>query len=223
MASRATRITCIGAKPASTPALTQASQLEPLPANPAVDGSRVVGNQIYWAEPEPENPRLLRAKFDQAEPEVVARIEGSDFDVGPGYVLWRQERLQTEPELVLVQNFVLLDEAAGCARALPSLGESLSFNTALDDDHVYWYSFNALGDVSYSTPPATAGGDSAESPSTPTTTPPMPLVRVSLKTGALERLQTPGFSLPLGSQIVGQDADQIYVSTSQALIAVRKP
>jgi hypothetical protein len=190
-----------------------ASQLVPIRANPPVEGSQVVGNQIYWTESGLEEPRLLRARFDQAQPDVVADIEGSDFEVGPGYVLWRQERLRTEPELVLEQNFVLLDESTGCVQALPGSGESISFSTALDDEYIYWYSFNALGSVT----------DSSAAGLAPTPIPEMPLIRTSLRTGALERLQTPGFSLSLGDQIVGQDSEQLYVSTSQGLTAIRKP
>jgi hypothetical protein len=190
-----------------------ASQLEPIQAQPPVEASRVIGSQIYWTEPDGENSRLLRVGFDQVEPILVARIEGSDFEVGPGYVLWRQEQLQTEPRLVLEQNFVLLEHAEACTRSLPGLAESISFTTALDDQYVYWYSFNALGSVT----------DTSEGETPATLAPDMPLVRVSLKTGALQQLNTPGFTLSPGSQIVGHDAERVYVSTQQGLTAIQKP
>lgn len=188
-----------------------ASHLEPLRANASLDTSRVVGDRIYWTEPAQDEPQLFRVDFDGAKPEVVTRIEGSDVEVGPDYVLWRQETLQTEPELVLEQNFVMLDEHSGCTRTLPGLGESISFTTALDDDSVYWYSFNALGAVT-----VTSEGESSAAPV-------MPLVRVNLGNGALQRLDTPGFNLGPGSQIVGHDAAQLFVSTAQGLVAVEKP
>jgi hypothetical protein len=156
---------------------------------------------------------LLRVDFDGAKAEVVTHIEGGDFEVGPDYVLWRQESLQTEPKLVLEQNFVMLDERSRCTRVLPGLGESISFTTALDDEYVYWYSFNALGSVA----------DTSEGESATSSEPGMPLVRVNLEDGTLQRLDTPGFSLGPGSQIVGHDAARLYVSTAQGLVAVRKP
>jgi hypothetical protein len=190
-----------------------ASRLESLMANVSLETSRVIGDKIYWTESDHEEPLLFRVDFDGTTPEVVARIEGSDFEVGPDYVLWRQERLQTEPELILKQNFVMYDEGAGCTRVLPGLGESISFTTALDDEYVYWYSFNALGAVT----------NSSEGESAMSNVPTMPLVRVDRETGALQRLDTPGFKLGPGSQILGHDAAQLYVSTAQGLVAVRKP
>lgn len=179
----------------------------------SLESSRVVGRRVYWTEPDQDPPNLFRANLNGGEPELVTPIEGNDFEIGPGYVLWRQESLQTEPELVLRQNFVMLDEAAGCTRALPDLGESISFTTALDDSHAYWYSFNALGAVTAATGPETA----------PSPSPDWPLIRVNLGTGLLERLDTPGLTLGYGSQIVGHDAGRLYVSTGIGLFAVDKP
>jgi hypothetical protein len=116
-------------------------------------------------------------QLPQLEEVLLQSIEGSVFEVGPDYVLWPQESLRTEPE----------------------------FTTALDDDYVYWYSFNALGAVAI-----TSEGESVTSDA-----PRTPLVRVNLEDGALQRLDTPGFSLGQESQILGHDAAQLYVSTAR--------
>jgi hypothetical protein len=44
-----------------------------------------------------------------------------------------------------------------------------------------------------------------------------------LGTGRIERIETPGFSSPDFSFIVGQDAENIYVTTPEALVSIRKP
>lgn len=184
-----------------------------LPFDGELDTSRVVGRMLYWTELGQDRQTLFRTGLDEGEPERVAQIEGSDFEVGSGYILWRQESLQTEPELVLRQNLVMLDEATGCERALPDLGESISFTMAVDGNHAYWYSFNAIGGE-----PASTVGEAPAEPS-----PAWPLIRVNLTTGLLERLDVPELSLDYGSQIVGQDSGRVYISTSIGLFAVNKP
>lgn len=159
---------------------------DPIPlAAPAIfETSRVVGDQIYWTEPFVDHPLLYRAHFDATEPEAITRIESGDYDVGPGYVLWRHDRTVTEPELLLKQNFMIWREG-GCVQPLPGNGESISYGTARDARYVYWHGFNALGAVS-ETP------DGVSSPSE------VALLRLDLQSGAIARLETPGFHSILG-------------------------
>jgi len=81
----------------------QNGELSELAVSPPTGTSRQIGDAFYWVDgPQsgsaPSN--LLRAPLPALTPKVVRRIEGSVFDVGPGYVLWRQgvsedERLPT--------------------------------------------------------------------------------------------------------------------------------
>jgi hypothetical protein len=189
--------------------------LERLPAPVPADSGRVVGNHVYWTEPDEKQSRLYRAGFDAAPPELITTIEGNDFEVGPDYILSQEERHIVAPQPVLDQNFVLHDDATGCTQPLPGVGETLSFSRALDAQHVYWYSFNGLAPVSACTDPGCAEPPPAEAS--------MPLLRVNLDTGLLERLDTPGFELLPTSQILGQDAQSLYISTASGLVAVTKP
>jgi hypothetical protein len=112
----------------------------------------------------------------------------------------------------LYQSFVLTDERRGCTANMPAAGESISFATAVDTKHVYWHSYNKLGSV-------TAYTDGRPSPALPD----FPLYRMQLDTDRIERLNTPNFSSPDHSFIVGQDAENIYVTTPEAFVSIRKP
>jgi hypothetical protein len=195
------------------------ARLQPLPSSAPTETTRVIDGSLYWTEQVQANPRLMRASVDDTEPEVVANLENGDFEVGPGYVLWRQERTHIEPELVLEQNFVKQDEATGCIQPLPGTGETISFTTALDAQHVYWHSYNGLGSISNPTPADGEAQPNAPRPRLPI----QPMIRVNLQTGTLQRLRTPGFAAELGDQIVGQDSEHVYVTTNSGLVAVKKP
>lgn len=171
------------------------------------DTSRVVGEQIYWTDPSEENPQLYRAHFDATEPERLTRLEDNEFEVGPGYVLWRHEQTVTQPELLLDQNFMIWREGSGCVQALPGTGESISYSTARDAHHVYWHGFNALGSVS----------DSSDG-SSPLQE--MSLLRLDLQSGAIARLEAPGFHSFVGDQILGSDAQYLYLATADGLVAI---
>ncbi|MEO8183343.1 MAG: hypothetical protein ABI895_31300 [Deltaproteobacteria bacterium] len=185
------------------------------PADPYA--SIVRGDQIYWSEPEGEEDgsRLLRAQLDATEAKVLARIEDSTFDVGPGYVLWRHDHLVTQPELLLQQNLVIWRDDTGCVQSLPGAGESISYGTALDARHAYWHSFNGLGAVSMS---VSSDGRSTVSP-----LPEVSLVRLDLQNGALEQLEVAGFHSTLGDQILGLDTEHLFIATPDGLVAIRTP
>ena len=185
--------------------------LAPLVTPALYETSRVIGDKVYWTEPGVDNPQLFRSSIEATERESIARIESGDYDVGPGYVLWRHDRLLTEPELLLEQNFVIWRADSGCVQALPGSGESISYATARDGRYVYWHSFNALGSVS----------QSSEGVATPL--PEMPLERLDLNNGRLERLEASGFRFIVGDQILGLDGDRLFVATQAGLVAVRTP
>jgi hypothetical protein len=182
----------------------QLSELAPgVPAE-----GKLVGGRFYWLETADNGEtRLHRAQLDGSSSAVLARIDGTEFEVGPSYVLWKREHLVTSPRLLLEQNFVMLDEGAGCIRTLPGVGESISFQVALDGTHAYWHSYNAVGAVS------------SEGPLPP----PMPLYRVNVQSGAIQHIETPGFEAAFPSAIAAQDAERIYVAGPSALFAVEKP
>jgi hypothetical protein len=51
-----------------------------------------------------------------------------------------------------------------------------------------------------------------------------PLIRVDLRTGALEQIETPGFSATLSDNIIGQTRSRLYVTINgEGLVAIDKP
>ena len=95
-------------------------ELEPLPLRAPFYASERAGDTLYWSDGA-NPPSLMRARFDDAEAERGAPMERTEFDVGPGYALTRQERL-VEPDYLVAQNFVLHDAATGRERPLPGMG-----------------------------------------------------------------------------------------------------
>jgi len=186
----------------------QSGQLSELAPSPPASWSRQLGEAFYWVDgPQTglASSNLLRARLPELEPEVVHQIQGGVFDVGPGYVLWRQGVVEDERLAVLGQNFVLLNEATGCVQEIPGIGETISFRPALDATYAYWQ--------------RSVAGYAGDSPALPLT----PLYRTNLREGTTELLETPGLSLELGSWIVGQDQDEIFIATESGLVAIAKP
>jgi hypothetical protein len=167
-------------------------------------GARALrGDAIYYVE-EGENPTLRRAPLDGGPSQLVRAIEGSEFALGPSTILWKKSETLFDP-LTLVESLVLHDEVTGCTRDLPSLGQTISI-TGLDADHVYWKSYNGLG--------AFSSGDVPEA---------LPLVRVNLRTGAFERLSTPGFDATIFTDYLTEDEAALYFRVDGGIVAVQKP
>jgi hypothetical protein len=179
-------------------------ELEPLPLRAPFYSSLRSGDTLYWSNNE-YPPSLLRSRFDDAEPELVASMERNEFDVGPGYALTRQERL-LEPDFVVAQNFVLHDAATGDERPFPGMGETISLETALDARHAYWFSYRGESPVML-----------------PPTNPLFRLVRVDIESGALTLLNTPGFRLDAGARMIGQTAGHLYIQNAGEILAIEKP
>jgi hypothetical protein len=179
-------------------------RLERLPVSSQFFSGRRVGDTLYVANNE-YPPSLLRSSFYDPEPELVMGLENYDFNVGPRHVITRQERL-LEPEYTREMNLVLHELETNRSRTLPSLGEAIS-SEAVDAEHAYW--------ISYRTSDSTvAAGASGPDPK---------LIRASLATGALTRLELPDVSLDVGASIVGQDAETLYVANGPKLLAIQKP
>lgn len=189
------------------------SESERLAPNVPAEQARVIEGKLHWfVEGEDSSDTkgyyqdLWRANLDGSAPEHITRIEGYEFLASDGVILWREERELVDP-LVLDQNYVMLDERSGCVTPLPSLGETISFDSVMDRSHVYWFSFNGLEGFSPGDEPGV-----------------MPLIRVDLASGALEQVETPGFEAVLGDNIVGQTADRLYVVVDNGeLVAIDKP
>jgi len=184
--------------------LRSSLELERLPLEAPFYSSYRDGDALYWSNG--YSPySLYRSRFDDPEPTVVATPERGEIDVGPGYALTRQERL-VEPDFRVEQNFVLHDIATGDERPLPGMGEPLSFETALDARHAYWFSHG--------------GGRPGD---LVPTEPRVQLVRVDIESGALTLLNTPGFQIDSGAHLVGQTADRLFVATAGQILSIEKP
>lgn len=178
-------------------------ELEPLPLSAPFFASERSGDVVYWSDGA-HPPSLFRARFDEATPELVAVMERTEFDVGPGYALSRREQIL--PDYRVAQHFVFHDAATGGERALPGLGEAISSEALLDARHAYWLSIP--GEEPGSLPPGA---------------PQLRLVRVDVGSGELNELDTPGLSLERGAQLLGQSSRHLYVEDAGRILAIDKP
>lgn len=183
------------------------NRIEHVPAIPESHQLQIADGRVYWSDwvSVREPTELYAVDLEGGEPEVVTEIDGT-FVVGHGRVLWKTETIVQDP-LVQVEELHMLDLETGCITELPSLGESMG-TPVLDARHVYWKSFNSLGN----------SGDEA-------CVQPLPLARVNLTTGALEELQVSGFDTTLCTDFMAQDDDKLYIRTwpEQSLVAIDKP
>lgn len=165
-------------------------------------GGQLADGEVYWigspagAYPAP----LLRASFDDAEPEVAMRGLADYFSVGAG-------RIMTTEDVVLPdyyydgKDFVVSDDA-GCRSVLGPRGYSVR-GVALEERFAYWGRSSA------------AGREWAPAD--------VELRRIDLENGAVARLDTPGFTPPGELDIVGADDTRLFVRSGDTLISLRKP
>ncbi len=181
--------------------------LEHIPPLSIAYDVQVADGRAYWSNwgSVREPTELFAADLAGGEPEVVTEINGS-FTVGHGRVLWKTETVVNDP-LVQVEVLFMLDLDTGCVTELPSRGESMS-TVMLDAGHVYWKSFNSLGN---------SGEDGCVLP--------LPLLRANLTSGALEELSVEGFDITLCTDLVAQNDETLFMRTwpDQSLIAIDKP
>jgi hypothetical protein len=206
IASDATRVIVhvLGANGGFYQLIRSSLELERLPLQAPFYSSYRGGDTLYWSNGyEPYS--VFRSRFDDVEPAVFADVERGEIDVGPDYVLTRQERL-LEPSFVIAQNFVLHEAATGEQRALPGLEETISLETALDARHAYWFSYGGAGPGEL-----------------PPSAPPFRLMRVDIESGALTLVNTPGFPLSSGAHLLGQSAGLLYVENAGQILAIEKP
>lgn len=156
------------------------------------------GDTLYWSSHDTP-PRLVRTRFDDAAPEVLMPLRGSDFEVGPGYVL------SIDGEAT--QRFVQHQEGSDETRPLPGTGARISPGRAADARHVYWYSY-----VGYDGSVPLEDYD-----------PDLQLVRLDIQCGVLERIETPGLTPAAATEILGQGPDTLYIASGGNLLAVQKP
>jgi hypothetical protein len=177
-------------------------------------GALLFEDRFYWLAPgsDTEPQELFRGHLNDPTLFSLGRMEASGLDIGPDHVLWHRERYDAGPPQVLYESFVVIDERRGCTAQMPAIGESISFATAVDESHVYWHSWNKLGSV-------TRYADGRQSPPLPD----YPFYRMQLDSGRIERIETPGFSTPDGSSILGQDATHVFIATPDALVSIEKP
>lgn len=195
--------------------VTASGVLERVPNIPQVEGGglQMVDGRAYWIAYEEAGdetvPALYAGTPGSGAPLRLRQIEDNlgivPFVAGRGVVLWAPGETRFDP-LLLVQRFMMLNENTGCVQALPSVELSIG-QTLIDGHHVYWQSFNALGNSSPSQPDDLA-----------------PVLRVDLRTGRFEHVATPGLEITVASGLAAQNADTLYVRSPDAsLFGVRKP
>jgi hypothetical protein len=185
--------------------------LEPVGNVPRTEGGdlQMVDDLVYWSRYDDgtEQRHVYGASLRGGEPVLLTPVEGgtyTSFVAGRGVVLWSPEETRFNP-LLLVQHFRMLNENTGCVQDLPSVELSIG-QTIIDDRHVYWHSFNALG-------AAIVPGPSVD------------LLRVDLRSGRFEHLTTPAMAQVSGGDLLAQSGDTLYVRVNPGttLYAVRKP
>jgi hypothetical protein len=190
-------------------------RLEPLPLARSISPSesgrpeavtaflegQLVRGQAYWMSDD-NRWRLLRAGFDDTEPEVVMEVpDVHSFFVGPGYIM-TEENVVLSGYRQVAKDFVVNDDS-GCRSVQgPQRGDSV-VGTALDVNHAYWSRGNAPGLE------PTFGA--------------FELTRIDLETGALLRLNTPGLTPSYYLRIVGQDDTRLFLVSGDTLASLRKP
>ena len=210
---RADRIVVTGLGQALSLVATDGSSSEPVAYKINGAYAHFMDGKLYWTTPWAGSNDEVGYFNDVFRADVlgsgaiedVVRIEGGEFRVGHGFVVWWQERTHFDP-LVLDQNLVVLDERTGCAQPLPGVGLSVSSQALIDDRHAYWHSYNGLGGVS---PDMPLEG--------------VPLLRADLRSGALERLVTDGYTATVGHDTIGQTADALYFEADGSLVVIDKP
>lgn len=191
-----------------------APRLEPLPlGNASAAGSspslewdalelfhsgQLVGSEVYWPSPEYAPPRLLRSGFDDLEPQVVLHVS-DNYSVGPGYVL-TQEDVWLPGYYYAGKDFLVRDES-GCRAVRGSRG-ALVRNLALDAQFAYWVS---------------SGGQAPDR-----SVDELGLTRVDLASGAVSYLTTPSLASAIYAEIVGQDAERLFLRSDTGLFSLRK-
>jgi hypothetical protein len=170
---------------------------------------RLFDGAAYWLES--ETSTVFRVSLEGGKPQPIVTLKTDDyasgfFRPGPGFVLWQRQKVVLEP-LTMVQNFMMFDEATGCVKTLPGLGQTISSEVPVSPPYVYWKTFNGLDSFSPEDPPTVT-----------------PLVRIDLQTGDIERVVTPGFELTLVDDFVAQDESNLYVHTNSGnLVSIEKP
>lgn len=172
-----------------------------LRADPPED-ALLLGEAFYWMERVGSVSNVMRNGFDENIPEIVTTIDGSDFSVGPGYVLSR-EPPHGDPAYDPDPNFIAYDEASGCTRTLSTAGANVSFPTVGDEHHAYWLSYDVVTDSTLS--------QNAK------------LMRIDVSDGSLAQIDVDEFDFTRRPSIVGYDGEYLYIDDDRGLFAVRVP
>ena len=180
-----------------------APRLEPLPLSGAAlasfSGGQLVGDQVYWVNYYPR--RLVRAGFDDLVPEELMDVPSdTSITVGPGYTM--SEEYVVSSDYHYTRDFVVRDDS-GCRAVKGPRGDSV-VGIALDPEYAYW-----------------TGGEGSWINSTPPNA--VDLTRIDLESGALTRLNMPGFTPNAYLFLVGHDETRLFLYSDGTLASARKP
>lgn len=164
------------------------------------ESGQLVEDQVYWMNTQSPPYGRLRSRFDDAEPELLTPLPWEiSFSAGPDYLLTAEYAVDSDKYRVGL-DFLLTDDA-GCRAVRGPRGEGL-VAVALDAKYAYWSGYRA-----------------SEADATLRQT----LNRVSVETGAVERLNAPGVTPESSLRFVAQDDTHLFLWNNGALLSLRKP
>lgn len=178
-------------------------------AIPTSLGLRIRNDLAFWTR-DSGDPSVVDLFFAPLSTGPARRLGelpyGVEFLLGNGLVLAKRQRVLSEP-VRLVESFLRIDTATGCAIELPGLEQSIR-STAIDDRYVYWQSLNLY-----------AGAEPLDAP------PALGLVRMNLESLRIEQMVSPALDGSPGHEIVAHDDEHLYLAVNGVgpLLAVRKP
>jgi hypothetical protein len=163
---------------------------------PAPVEAVVYGGQLYWGE-----GSVMRARFDDTEPELVTRLTiGRLAAPGPGYFL---SLTQVSSDVGVFDTLFKQEQASSCARAFPRTSRGLRSIAALDSQHFYYFEGRDVG---------------ARFPDQD-----LEFIRGDVQSWAPARLRAPGIRMVYDAAIIGQDDENLYVHNGASLLAIRRP
>jgi hypothetical protein len=164
---------------------------------------QLAGGEMYWQSGRRYPVRLLRAGFDDPEPEELSFLPTFPYAAGAGQILTQELVFTAGDRGAQFEGFdLVLQSDSGC-RSIQGPRDVSAQDMAIDGDHAYW-----TGQTSRRFAPAADN---------------ITLTHVDLKSGSLLQFNLLGFTPSDKLSIVGQDDSRLYLYDSGTLLSLQKP